>query len=169
MHEHPQQWWLWVTYPRFAQDQDDPEQDRPDLSPGDTGDYWTCHEDTRAGDLAMLYVTDPFMEVRWLFSAESAARSLENDADAQREGWTHGCEYLVLARVRQPLTFQEMKQDQQLQRWDAIHRNLHGQGGSWPAPSSHWDRLMRRVVGRNADTRGIFAGHMRPVPGWLKS
>ncbi len=50
-------------HPRFAQDEDDPTQVRPDLSAGSTGDYWTCHEDHKKGELALLYVTGPFKRV----------------------------------------------------------------------------------------------------------
>lgn len=155
MEARRQQGWLWVTRPRFAQDEDDPTQDRPDLGPGSTGDYWSCHEDHKAGELALLYVTTPFSEVRWLLRAETNARPL-TDAIAQQEGWTHGCAYTVLERFAKPVTYQELRQDQQLARWDAISRNLQGEHGAWPVPSSHWQRLKRRLVGRNPETGPSF-------------
>jgi hypothetical protein len=167
MVNEPQQLWLWVTHPRFAQDEDDESQDRFDLRPGSTGDYWTCDEQTKRGDLALLYVTAPFSEVRWLARAEDGAYSLENDAFAQREGWTHGCEYTILARFRETVTMQEMRQSQQLARWDAIGRNLHGEHGSWPVPMAYWRQLVRRLTSRNPDTKSVFADNMRPVPDWL--
>lgn len=155
MEQRQPQRWLWVTYPRFAQDEDDPAEDRWDLSPGSVGDYWTCHEETRAGELALLYVTQPFSEVRWLLRATSNARPL-TDVIARQEGWTHGCAYTVLERFAKPVTYQELRQDQQLARWDAINRNLHGEHGAWAVPSSHWERLRRRLVGRNPETGPSF-------------
>ena len=144
MEPRRKQCWLWVTHLRFAQDENDPNRDRPDLGPGSTVDYWTCHKDHRAGELALLYVTAPFSEVRWLLRAEFDARSVERDAAAQREGWTHGCAYIVLERFEKPVTFQELRQDQQLARWDAISRNLEGELGAWAVPPRHWERLRRR-------------------------
>lgn len=138
-----------------------------DLSPGSSGDYWTCDERTNGWDLALVYVTAPFSEVRWLFRADDAARSLENDPVAQQEGWTHGCAYTVLDRFEKTVTFQEMRQAQQLARWDAIGRKLHGEHGAWPVPMTHWRQLVRRIIGRNPGARASFVANMRPVPEWL--
>jgi hypothetical protein len=165
--DQPQQLWLWVTHPRFTQDEADETQDRLDLRRGETGDYWTCAEQTRSGDLALLYVTMPFTEVRWLMRAEDEAYPLENDPIAQQEGWTHGCKCTVLERFAKTLTFQEMRQDQLLARWDAIARNLHGEKGTWPVPMAYWQRLVRRLTGRNPGTKEIFVENMRPPPDWL--
>lgn len=167
MDPQPQQFWLWVAHPRFTQDEHDDSQDREDLSPGNVGDYWSCDEATRPGDLALLYVTARFSEVRWLMRAEDWAYPLEDDPVAQREGWTHGCEYRVLERFEQTLGFQELRHSQQLARWDAIHRSLHGEHGTWPVPMAYWRPLVRRLIGRNPESRAVFAANMRPVPDWL--
>ena len=50
------QYWQWSTKAEFFLEKDG--SDRMNLKPGtslDPGVYWTCHKDTQAGDLALLY------------------------------------------------------------------------------------------------------------------
>jgi hypothetical protein len=157
-----QQLWLWVAKPAYTQDPLDQTRDRPDMEePG----WWTCHEDTKRGDLALLYVTAPFSEVRWLIRTEtenSELVDLRDDPDAQAEGWEWGTEYTVLARFSETVTFTEMRETQTLKNWDAIARKLRGEKGSWPVPKAYWKALQKRLVSRNPETERAFLDNMRP-------
>jgi len=108
-----QQLWLWVAQPKYTQDQADDTRDRPDMA--DLG-WWTCHEDTHPGDLALPYVTARFSEVRWLVCTDSDELiDVRNDAVAQAEGWEWGTAFTVLARFDATVTFSEMRETQTLQ------------------------------------------------------
>jgi len=50
------QYWLWVTRPEYYLD--DEGNDSSDLDPStevDVGGWWTCHKNTRRGDLVFLW------------------------------------------------------------------------------------------------------------------
>ena len=57
--------WIWVTHPEFD----------PQLQPHGRSDdrlgKWTCHEDTRRGDCALLYRTEPAKDIAHAFKVES--------------------------------------------------------------------------------------------------
>jgi len=160
-----QQLWLWVAQPKYTQDEADDTRDRPDMA---DLEWWTCHEDTQRGDLALLYVTARFSEVRWLVCTDSDELiDVRNDPVAQAEGWEWGTEFTVLARFDATVTFSEMRETQTLKNWDAIARKLHGAKGSWPVPRVYWEVLARRLVSRNRGARTAFRDNMRPRPDWF--
>ncbi len=71
--------WVWVTRPEFYLD--DSGDERADLAPGgqELGEgWWTCHPDTRTGDLILLYRTAPKSDISYLFEAASDARVLDD-------------------------------------------------------------------------------------------
>lgn len=71
--------WVWVTRPEFYLD--DSGDERADLEPGnlELGEgWWTCHPDTRTGDLILLYRTAPKSDIAYLFEAASDARVLDD-------------------------------------------------------------------------------------------
>ncbi len=160
--------WLWVAKPRYTQDSDDPLADSPRLRVGCIDGWWSCHADTKLGDLAFLYRTSPFSEVRWLLRVAGNVRSIRDEPEAQREGWDWGCDYEVLARFERTVTFAELSQTQPLSRWDAVSRKLHGEKGAWPAPMVYWRAVASRLMSRNPEAREAFAAHMHPMPPWLK-
>ena len=166
-----QQFWLWVAKPKYTQDPADSTRDRPDMMGAPTMDapdgWWTCHEDTERGDLALLYVTAPFCEIRWLIRTESKQLiDLRNDPIAQAEGFGDwGTEYTVLYRFDETITFAEMRGP--LTNWDAITRRLRGNKGSWPMPKAYATILGRRLVSRNAESRDAFLDNLRCRPDWL--
>jgi len=89
-------YWLWVTGPQYYLGSGG--SDRVDLEPADEyvpDGWWTCHRDTRKGDLIMLYRKKPKMDIAYLFQARSNASSLLHDTSAE-PGWKYGCDYDVI-------------------------------------------------------------------------
>jgi hypothetical protein len=126
----------------------------------------------RPGDLALLYRTAPFGEIRWLLKTHGDPCSLANDQVARLKGWKWGTGYEVLASFQTALTFGEMRSSKVLARWDAVIRKLHGghvpdEKGVWPVPRACWKAMIWRLVNRNPEVRAIVAAHMRPTPDWL--
>lgn len=174
--------WLWVSKPRYTQDEWDSTLERDELEPGyrsfskpddpDRG-WWSCDPSTKPGDLALLYRTSPTSEVRWVLRTEGAVMDVRNDPGAQREGFSWGVAYEVLARFDRTVTFREMSLTSPLDRWDAIVRKLHGKSdpdgekGVWLVPIGPWKALVKRLVSRNPETRDVFLKYERPTPDWL--
>jgi hypothetical protein len=102
-------YWLWVTRPEYYRDEDG--SPRGDLEPGnDVGDgWWTCHKDTKAGDLVLLYRASPMSDIAYLIRAESDAFPLSDDEYARDHGWAYGCEHQSLFQFQTPLTFSRIK------------------------------------------------------------
>jgi len=118
-------------------------------------------------DLALLYRTAPHSDVRWLLKTHGERYSLAHDAAARKEGWRWGTDYEVLAKFTRSITFGELSTAQNLARWDAVARNLHGEHGVWPVPMVYWRALATRIISRNPGAQAAFASGMVPTPNWL--
>lgn len=70
--------WAWITRPEYYYDTDDSPRDilDPEMNPGGDGTWWTCHKDTAAGDLVMLYRSSPESDIAYVLEATSNARLL---------------------------------------------------------------------------------------------
>jgi hypothetical protein len=80
--------WVWVTGPEHYLD--DKGAERADLEPAETAnsdDWWTCHRDTKRGDLILLYRTRPKQDVAYLLEAATSARVLATDKPANSITW----------------------------------------------------------------------------------
>ena len=75
-------YWTWTTRPEYYYDEPGVPADHlnPSLNPGGSG-WWTCHKNTKSGDLAMLYRSAPESNVAYMFEATSGARLLGDDLD----------------------------------------------------------------------------------------
>jgi EVE domain len=136
--------WLWVTGPRYYAEDDG--SDRVDLDP--TGDHvadgwWTCHKDTREGDLVLLYRTKPKMDIAYLIETRSDAYSLLQDPSAE-PGWDYGCDYEVIEKFAKPLGIAEIKADPELESWNA--KNSRFQRRAFRIERGIWDHLIARLV-----------------------
>lgn len=141
-------YWLWVTHPEYYLDEDG--SDREALDPGDdpdvadVGGWWTCHPDTQKGDLVVLYRAKgdgplPESDIAYLIQAESDAYSIADDEAAREKGWSWGCDYRVLRKFDQPLTYAEIRADPHLEDWSALRGNFQAQ--AWRVPEDIWQRL----------------------------
>jgi len=144
--------WLLVTGQRYYAEADGA--DRADLNP--VGKYapdgwWTCHKDTREGDLVMLYRTKPRMDIAYLIQTRSDAYSLLRDPAAE-PGWTYGCDYEVIEKFEKPLGIAEIKADPVLYSWNA--KNARFQHSAFRMQRGIWDHLVTRLVAGRARLHG---------------
>jgi hypothetical protein len=66
-------YWLWVARPDIYLDEDGNEWGGLEPSDGFTKDeWWTCHKDTRRGDLILLWRTAPKSDIGYLIGSLSS-------------------------------------------------------------------------------------------------
>jgi hypothetical protein len=151
--------WVWVARPRYFFEKDGSE--RADLEPveavvdsdfDDESAWWTCHPDTRSGDLAVMYRSsgeqDPDYPVRgpkdlaYVFLATSRAFPLADDPFAIDDplGHLHGCSYVSLARIEPVIPIRRLRDDEVLRRWGAYKAGFVRAASV--CPDDVWDRLM---------------------------
>jgi hypothetical protein len=109
MMESERQYWLWVTRPDVYLDEDG--SDREDLDPDsgvDSDGWWTCHKDTKKGDLVLLWRTSPKKDIGYLIQAESDSYSIVDDND---HGWQYGCDYQMLYKFNHPISVKDLRND----------------------------------------------------------
>lgn len=132
-------YWLWVVNPQHYLDENGNESRA--LEPGRGGkgnDWWTCHEDTQQGDLAIIWRTVK-SDIRYLIKAESNARSLKADPYAQKHGWKWGCDWRVLYKFEHAITINELRADPIFQDWSALEANFRQK--VYGIPFKHWNRI----------------------------
>lgn len=143
------QTWLWVTGPEFYLDDDG--RDQADLDPasfdGPRG-WWTCHSDTRFGDLALLYRARQRKDIAYLVRAESDAYPL-SAGDGVPGRNTHGCDYTVVKKFSRPLSIEAMRADPSLAEWAALKINFNG--SVHRVPPAIWKRLLDRLTNRRPE------------------
>ena len=134
-------YWVWITGPEYYLDSDGT--DRDDLEPSSDylpGGWWTCHKDTKAGDLILLYRSRKRMDLAYLIEARSAAYSILDDAAAKSAGWDYGCDYQVLAKFDLPLSLAVMKADPVLREWGALRAGFRRR--VYEIPPDIWTHLL---------------------------
>ncbi len=112
------QYWLWVTRPDYYWEDDG--SDREILDPtrcADSGGWWTCHKDTRKGDLIFLWRTSPKKDIGYLIQAESDAYSIADDND---HGWDYGCDYEVLYKFEHPVQIKDLRSSPSFDEWGPL-------------------------------------------------
>lgn len=147
-------YWLWVTKPEFYLDEDGNE--REDLDPSlapDTDHWWTCHKDTKEGDLVFLYRTTPRADIAYLLQARTDAFVIEQELQIAY-GWSYRCEIQVLFKLASPIMLQEMHADPYLESWSALRGRF--QKSSWLISESIWAELVRLASESNADFSQFF-------------
>jgi hypothetical protein len=147
--------WLWVTRPEYYLDEQG--NDRSDLDPAraqDAGGYWTCHKNTRAGDLALLWRTSPKRDIGYLIKAASDAYSIADEDYASAAGWDYGCDYRVLYRFQSPITIEDLRQDPRLQEWGALGACFRRRVFS--VDDDIWNRLNQLAAAKNRGYRTVI-------------
>jgi hypothetical protein len=69
---------------------------------------WTCHKDTKKGDLVLLWRTSPKKDIGYLVQAESDSYSIVDDND---HGWQYGCDYQMLYKFNHPISVKDLRND----------------------------------------------------------
>lgn len=139
-------YWVWVTRPEVYLDDDGEE--RHDLDPerGYRSGWWTCHPETKEGDLIVLYRTAPKSDIAYLIMARSDAYSLLDEPFAAENGWKYGCDHEFIEKFERPLSLAEMKADPKLDGWGALRAGGSGFLGSFYAvPADIWAHLLDRL------------------------
>ena len=128
-------YWVWVTHPDYYLEEDG--EPRASLEPGPKLEgWWTCHKNTRAGDLVLLYRTAPKSDIAYLLRAEDNASSLVGDPGVGDHNWGYGCAYRSLYRFGTPLTYRAMKDDPYLDDWPALRDRFQRSAFAIPPPIS---------------------------------
>ncbi len=164
--DHKPQYWLFVTRPEYYLDKEG--NDSAYLEPGYTseeGEWWTCHKDTKKGDLIFLYRTSPRSDIGYLMQATSDAYPISDNVYASQQGWAYSCEYAVLSKFRNPLTFSEIGKNERLREWAAYRKRF--QGTVFRIPAEVWDVLNELVLKKDVSYREVLTPEvqMGELPG----
>ena len=137
------QYWLWVTRPEHYLNEDGTDSDDldPDKNVDVGGWYWTCHRETKQGDLAFVWRTSPKKDIGYLMQAESDAYSLADDRYAASQGWKWGCDYRVLYKFSHPITIQELKEHPHLQNWSPLKAKFRSRSLVFRISPEDWEAL----------------------------
>ncbi|MCA1602125.1 MAG: EVE domain-containing protein [Acidobacteria bacterium] len=149
-------YWVWVTRPEYYLDESG--SDREDLDPesgADSSGWWTCHGDTRKGDLVLLYRSRLKRDIGYLIQTESDAYSIADDEYASEQNWDYGCDYRVLYKFENPVTLQDMRENPYLHDWGAYSANF--QRRVYEIPLAHWHRLRQALSEKNFGYESFLA------------
>ena len=151
--------WVWSAQPRWLFNEDGSE--RADLEPveaisdidfEDERGWWTCHPETRAGDLAVIYrsagTRDREFPVRgpkdlaYVVLATSDAFPLDREPFAVEAGFGRhfGCYQRFVAKIEPPIGLQELRSDPVLREWPALKASFVR--AAMPMPEPCWRRLL---------------------------
>lgn len=147
--------WQWVTKSEYFLESDGSE--RKDLDPvydSDPGHYWTCHKDTRIGDLILLYRAGThngvtYQDIKYLIQTQSDAYPIDFDDYAFEHGWQYGCDYKALFKFKNSINYHELKEDPYLEDWNALRGRF--QGIVFKTDERHWNRLQDLLIERNPE------------------
>ena len=145
---HHRKYWVWVADQRSYLDEDG--NDHPNLDPvNESAAYssWTCHKNTRKGDLALLYRSRRAKDIGYLIQANSDAYQIFGNKIALENGWNYECECSFIYKFRNSLTISEMRAMPYLQDWSAYRGNF--QQMVYEIPSLAWKRLSDVFAERN--------------------
>lgn len=153
--EKKPQYWIWVTRPEHFLEDDGTE--REILEPGsfdDPGSWWTCHRDTNAGDLALIYRAGiengvVYRDIKYLIMARSDAYPLNSIETAGNKNWNYGCDYIPLYKFDNPLRIKEIRDDSHLDEWNALRAEFRRQ--SFKTEESVWKHLNNKLSEKNPE------------------
>ena len=145
MIERDRQYWLWVARPDVYLDEDG--NDREDLDPNsgvDSDGWWTCHKDTKKGDLVLLWRTSPKKDIGYLIQAESDAYSIVDDNE---HGWEYGCDHQMLYKFDHPINVKDLRNDPYFDEWGPLRCSF--QRSSFGIAKNYWDKLNQSAAYKN--------------------
>lgn len=151
--------WLWVTTPEFYEKGDGSSA----LAPGPQEGWWTCSQETKAGDLALLYRAKTRKDIAYLILTTTDAFSIREDPFGQERGWEWACEYDVLYEFADPLPLSVLRANEEFWGWRPLRINL--QGRAFRIDDPYWDKLIQLALPSNpglAKYVGIAPGFSAP-------
>lgn len=116
--------------------------DESPLSPGERR-HWTCHQETLAGDCALLYVKKPVSALVGVLVALKPAKREHSEYSSHE----YQCDVRVECLFKQPLTFKEMREDEELsEEWSLVRGQFQAPGGVPPVvPGKVMQQLAERI------------------------
>lgn len=153
--EKKPQYWQWSTKSEYYLNEDGTE--RTELEPQtshDPGAYWTCHKDTLAGDLILLYRAGThngieYKDIKYLIMARSDAYPLDDIEIAVKNKWDYGCDYIPLFKFKKSLKLSEMREDPYLEGWNAVGALFHMK--AYSTKEKYWNYLVDVLMKKNPD------------------
>jgi hypothetical protein len=131
-------YWLWVTRPKYYMENGE---DRELLK---TGGVWTCHKDTKPGDLVLVYRTKPKSDIAYILVSKTDSFPWSSRFPAHRN-WEYGCEFECLkAFPDSPLKYTDLQKDPQMEEWNALKAKFFGQA-AWRLDPEVWSKTIRRL------------------------
>jgi hypothetical protein len=111
--------------------------------------WWTCHPDTKQGDLVLVYLTSPLREIAFLVEATSDAYLVPHSTgEAGPWDGDYACGFLTHVEFGSALTLSEMKKDRLLRgEFTAMRGNF--QQRVYEVTPVVWDRLVGKLVKAN--------------------
>lgn len=154
------QYWQWVTKAEYFLEADGREREALDPEHGsDPGGYWTCHKDTKVGDLILLYRAGKkdgvtYQDIKYLIQAQSDAYTIDYDEYAFEHGWQYGCDYKPLFKFDNSLSYSELSEDPYLEDWNALR--IRFQGIAFKTEERRWKRLQVLLEEKNPEYRDFL-------------
>jgi len=147
---------VWVADQRSYLDEEGNE--RADLDPRNelaNEGWWTCHKDTKKGDLILLYRSRMKKDIGYLIQAGSDAYSITDDNIASSWGWDYGCNDNFLYKFNSPLALDSLRENPYLQDWGALRGNF--QKRVYEIPEQHWKRLSILLAEQNRGYKSFLS------------
>ncbi len=126
------QYWLWVTRPEYYD------------SVGSFGG-WSCHKDTRKGDLVFLWRAKGKSDIGHLLQVESNP--------APDHEWGYSCDYKALYSFKNSVNIKDLRGDSYFNEWPPLRRNL--QGKAFRIQENYWRRLNQIAIRKDPDYKEI--------------
>jgi hypothetical protein len=141
----PTNFWFWVSGECLNKNEE-----RLDLLAGKSLEGrsgWTCDENTKIGDLAVLYRTLPKSDVKYIIQIRSNPKIEENDAES---GMLH-CDCYIIYQFNNTLKSTKMKSNSILKNSKPVRRNFQGQNGIHDLTSEEWIEINELLTDENPD------------------
>ncbi len=180
--------WVWVSGPQNTFEVDGTairalfpvEEVLPEHYDDDNG-WWTCHPDTKTGDLAVLYRSGASnaagqlprhgpKDLCQVILATSDAFALADDPFAGEFSDKHGCRFVSLAEFSPPIGIRTLRGDTVLAAWPALRAGFVKSAS--PMPEDVWRRLVeidRTRGGRSGRRRQLTAAERRDIEHQLEA
>lgn len=141
MSQNEPQFWLWVIRPEYY------DQVEPATS-------WSCHKDTKEGDLIFMWRAKKKHDIAYLLQAAS-----DSVPDSQ---WDYVCEYRVLYEFKNPLDIKDLRENDAFFRgWRAYSGNF--QGRSFGIPIAYWNRLNQLALKKDPEYKSVLENLELPI------
>jgi len=144
------QFWVFVTKPDYYLADPDDLNSEDKFGPEDIGesddpeDYtnwiWSCHKDTKQGDLIYLYRTAPKKNIKYVLLAMSDAYPMpEENYEPNQPRWKWVCDIRFVEIFENPVSFNAMRKDPVLREWQAVKCSM--QKSEFRMSPEQWHRV----------------------------